>query len=71
MPKYTMAFNMPFEQQEWEDACSGGSYLGLLHDWDNFLRNEVKYREDKPVKWSVVRTLFLSIADQAEVQVWK
>lgn len=45
MPQVTLTFNTPEETAELNTALRGGKYLSVLTDFDNYLRNRIKYEE--------------------------
>lgn len=42
--KATLEFNLPEEQQEFEQASNGWRYHSVLWDFDQWLRGEYKYQ---------------------------
>jgi hypothetical protein len=47
MPKATLEFNLPEEQDEFETANNASKYYSVLWDLDQYLRNFVKYPSDR------------------------
>lgn len=47
MPKATIEYNLPEEQDDFELATNAGKYYAILFDLDQYLRNFVKYPSDK------------------------
>jgi len=45
MAKATITFNLPEEQQDFNDAVHASDYKCILWDLDQHLRSEVKYNE--------------------------
>lgn len=45
MPKATLSFNLPEEEQEFQWAQSGFEYLRTIEELDNYLRSKLKYSE--------------------------
>lgn len=45
MPKATLQFNLPEEQQEFEYASNGTSYSCVISEMDNYLRAKLKYED--------------------------
>lgn len=45
MAKATITFNLPEEQQEFNDAVHASDYKAVLWDLDQKLRSEIKYSE--------------------------
>lgn len=43
MPKVTLTFNLPEEQYDYECATKGCSLAFTLDDFDNYLRQRLKY----------------------------
>ena len=46
MPKATLEYNLPEEQDEFELAANAGKYYSVLWDIDQYMRNKVKYASD-------------------------
>jgi hypothetical protein len=47
MPKATIEYNLPEEQDEFETANNASKYYSVLWELDQYLRNFVKYPSDK------------------------
>lgn len=45
MPQVTLTFQTPEETAELNAALRGSKYLSVLVDFDNYLRNRIKYEE--------------------------
>jgi hypothetical protein len=45
MPKAQLSFDLPEDQQEFDNAVKGGHYLGVIEEFDNYLRGRLKYEE--------------------------
>lgn len=45
MPKATLSFKLPEEEQELKWAQEGFEYLRIVEDLDNYLRSKLKYSE--------------------------
>lgn len=43
MPVATLTFNIPEERQEFEMACKGSEWQGVVFDVDKYLRDKLKY----------------------------
>ena len=43
MPKFTLTFNQPDEQEEFNNAINGGKYRAIIEELDDFLRSKLKY----------------------------
>lgn len=41
--KGVLEFNLPEEQSEFRDAQNGSGYLGVIQEFDNYLRGIIKY----------------------------
>lgn len=54
MPKAILEFDLPEEAQEHNTAVRGVVYLAVLEDFDNYLRNKIKYGESVPEQEKVV-----------------
>ena len=44
--KGLLEFNLPEEQSEFRDAQNGSGYLGVIQEFDNYLRSVIKYESD-------------------------
>ena len=47
MPKITVEYNLPEEQDEFDTANNASKYYSVLWDLDQYLRNFVKYPSDR------------------------
>lgn len=45
MPQVTLTFNTPDEASELNLALRGGKYFSALHNFDRYLREQIKYRQ--------------------------
>lgn len=45
MPKVTLSYNLPEEQEEFELASKGARYSYIIDEFDNWLRAELKYND--------------------------
>ena len=45
MSKAILEFNLPEDQEEFSNASKAGAMLGVLWDFDQWLRSEIKYRD--------------------------
>lgn len=45
MPQVTLTFNTPEETSELNLALRGGKYFSALHNFDRYLREQIKYRQ--------------------------
>lgn len=48
MAKVTLEFDLYEEQEAYNDALNGSKYLGVLQEFDNYLRGRLKYEEELP-----------------------
>lgn len=68
MPQATLIFNLPEEQQEFNEAQEGGAWKALVLDLLNHIRNETKHgrlEESKAVAYEEFRELlWASIHDR-------
>ena len=46
MPKVTIEYNLPDEQDAFEEANNAGKYYSVLWDIDQYLRNKTKYADE-------------------------
>lgn len=47
MPKATITFNLPEEQEEYTTTMNAGHFHSVLWDFDQWLRGEIKYKDRK------------------------
>jgi hypothetical protein len=47
MPKATLTFDLPEEQDEFHTVNNAGKYYSVIWDLDQYLRNFVKYPSDR------------------------
>ena len=59
MPKATLTFLLPDEQEEFETACHGSDYRAVLDDFRAKFREMRKYQESVDVDglWEYLHTL--------------
>jgi len=51
VPKSTLTFNLPEEQEELNHALNAVAYIAALQEIDNYLRGRLKYEElEQPVR---------------------
>lgn len=43
MPEYILKFNIPEEQEEFENAVRGSDLASIIHELQEWLRGEIKY----------------------------
>jgi len=43
MPEYILKFQIPEEQEEFENAVRGNDYASIIHELQEWLRGEIKY----------------------------
>jgi hypothetical protein len=43
--KANLIFDLPKDQYDYYRAINGGAALGIIHDFDQWLRSEIKYGE--------------------------
>lgn len=46
----TLAFSLPEEQSEFEDACNGARWRSVMHEVDQYCRDQLKYHSPSPVR---------------------
>jgi len=51
--KAILEFNLPEENEEFESASNGWKYKSLLCEFDNFLRNKIKYEDLKDEDYEI------------------
>ena len=45
MPKATLSFTLPEEQEEFNTAKNGANYAAAIAEMDNWLRSQIKYND--------------------------
>lgn len=55
MPKATLTFSLPEEQEEFKLAQNGSLYSVAIYDLDNWLRGLIKYQDIEDIKVEEVR----------------
>jgi hypothetical protein len=48
--KANLIFNLPKDQYEYYRALNGSAALGIIHDFDTWLRSEIKYGDHSEEK---------------------
>jgi len=48
--KANLIFDLPKDQYEYYRAVNGGAALGIIHDFDQWLRSEIKYGDHSEEK---------------------
>lgn len=66
----TFSFNLPEEQEEHNDALRGGSYHAVIQDFDNWLRNAIKYEDKNEIKTQEVRDKLWEAMKEHDLSVW-
>lgn len=63
--KITMEFNLPEQQEEFNNALNGGSAFVAIEEFYQYLRSEIKYGEnaDKAEWFQEMRDKFSEICD--------
>lgn len=54
MPKIKVDFNLPEEREEFLHYFNGGKYYLIITDFENFLRNKLKYEDLSDEVYSVI-----------------
>ena len=70
MPKATLTFNLPEEQDEWKLINQAGSLHSALWDFSQYLRQRLKYEEISEAEAAVleaVRTKFWELAQEHNI----
>jgi hypothetical protein len=52
--KANLIFNLPKDQYEYYRALNGGAALGIIHDFDTWLRSEIKYGNHSEEKYKTL-----------------
>ena len=72
MPKVTLEFNLPEEQEEFKTAASAPDMSLVLWDFSQFLRSKIKYEELSESDYKVyetVREKLFEIASEHNVEI--
>lgn len=72
MPKVTLEFNLPEEQEEFKTAASAGDMSQVLWDFSDFLRGKIKYEELSEAEYAIyeaVREKLYEIAGEHNVEI--
>lgn len=70
MPKAQLIFELPEEREEFEDAIQGAKYIAALQEFDNYLRNNIKYGEAQP-STEEIRDMLYELCGKAGFDIWK
>ena len=68
--KAILKFDLPDEEDEYENANNGWKYLGILRELDTYLRNEEKYRDVDNIPVEDVRQKMTDLFDEFGVPLW-
>ena len=68
--KAILKFDLPDEEDEYENANNGWKYLGILRELDTYLRNEEKYRDVDNIPVEDVRQKMTDLFDELGVPLW-
>jgi len=55
MPKITMEFNLPEDQEDFDDARNGAAYRRVIDELYNWIRSQSKYTDLQYVEWNDLR----------------
>lgn len=72
MPKVTIEFQLPEEQEELKDAQKGTEYNIVLFDIDQYLRNEIKHGNHLQVEYDIfqrVRDKLHELLNEREINL--
>lgn len=73
MAKVILEFDKYEEQEGYRDAINGTIYLGILQEFDNYLRGRLKYEElpsEVHTALADARTRLHEEADASGVTIW-
>jgi len=75
MPKLILEFDTIEDQEDYYNAINGGSYRYLLQDFDNWLRDIVKYNSYKNTPEeqefaSKVRDKLYELLEEENLKLW-
>lgn len=61
--KAKLEFDLPKDQHEYYRAINGGATFGIIHDFDQWLRSEIKYGDHDDEKYKTL--------DLCRKELWK
>lgn len=64
MPSATLKFNLPEEENEYNDAVNGGKYVSIIQELDNYLRGIIKYEDASNAKEKLRHQHFQEVRDK-------
>jgi hypothetical protein len=64
MPKATLTYNLPEDQDDFDFANNGGKYYSILFEFDQYLRNKVKYAAED------AHEEYTNAMDDARTELW-
>ena len=73
MPKHTIEFNLPEEEEELRITMNASRYLAIIFGLNEWLRSEIKYQElpeETKDTYQKVREKIGDLADEHEVEIF-
>lgn len=67
-----LKFNLPEEQSEFNLAIKGVDYSSVLHEFDQYLRNKLKYEDlpdDKHDTYQEIRDKLYEIVNEYKIEI--
>ena len=55
--KATLTFNIPEEQEEFDIASNAHKFYSVISEFDNFLRNKIKYTDLPEEQYLIYKTI--------------
>ena len=66
--KVTLSFNLPEDQEQYENCILGSNFKAAMQDFDNKLRSKIKYTNDHNLERA--RKLFLQTLKDRNITLW-
>ena len=55
MPRVTLTFELPMEQEEFTESYHGGEYLSRLREIDEYCRGKLEYQDPTEAERVIIR----------------
>ena len=68
--KATLSFQLPEDQDDFTLATNAAKYFGALWDFQNYLREKVKYQNNPQTDWEKVQDMFFKILEDSDVNLY-
>ena len=73
MPTATLTFDLETEREQFDEAVNGWAYRATLHDFDGWLRSQLKHGKRSDAEFSLLtfaRSQLHELAEGNGVEVW-